>query len=57
MIGNYSSSPVNRKVWEHSNGAYLLTVTGLLETGEYSIEVVEEGEDYKTLKFKDKEGE
>lgn len=29
--------PVERKVWENKNGAKLLTVTGLLGTGNFEI--------------------
>ena len=29
---------IERKVWENTNGTHLLTVTGLLEEGEYRVE-------------------
>jgi hypothetical protein len=38
MTLNGFDSGVERKVWENQNGTRLLTVSGLLETGDYEIE-------------------
>jgi len=36
MIDDFRKSVV-RKVWKHSNGSKLMTVSGLLDEGEYEI--------------------
>jgi hypothetical protein len=40
-----------KTVWENSNGTHLMTVTGLLETGEYNVEKEVREDDTTILEF------